>query len=208
MKKGEYFKTLVSLYEHQKLTEEEYDEEQAQLADAGTDALTQDEAGLGIAPPADDAGIETAQADPNAVLQDSEYLNQDAGIPGVPNAMGVAPDVSESQRLVKLFGLYKKLLEYTETFYDSLENIDIDLLDEKESTQITKNREKLFSLMEKQKSYMTDVFPKEGKYEKSLYVYVLMRTELAAIIESVRANIGLDRKEEGPTDETGENLKK
>jgi hypothetical protein len=205
MNRINYFKSLVSLYESQKLTEADSDQIAAQEADEGTDVEQTQEPGLAL--PDQQAGIETAQQLPPAGLEDAGYL-QDGTASGLPDALGVEPGVAESQRLAKLFELYKKLLEYTENFYDSLENIDIDLLDEKEGKEIARNREKLFSLMEKQKSYMTDVFTKEDKYEKSLYVYVLMRTELTAIIASVRSNMGLDQRNDSPADEIGENLKK
>jgi hypothetical protein len=195
-----YFRSLVSLYEQQKLLEQ--DVEETDLGDEmPEEVVVDDTVSDGVEP--DESQIE-ADSPEGSELDDADYLDEEAS-EGSP--MGEELEVSESQKLAKLFDLFKSLLDYTESFYDSLENIDINLLDEEQNNEISEKKDKLFNLLEKQKSYIKEVFSSE-KYEKSLYVYILLRTELMEIIRSIRNALGLDSSEEELKNIKDVNLKK
>jgi len=130
-------------------------------------------------------------------LNDADYMNSDGMVDqttlGLPTTEEPI-EVSEKQRLLKIFNLLKNLLNYGELFSKSLEIIDTDLLDDEQLKQIQEYTKKIDRLNIKIRSYITDVFPTE-KYEKALYVYILLNTELLTAVAALREVLGLNESD-------------
>lgn len=132
---------------------------------------------------------EVVEEDPNAAMEQDMSGE-------IPTADGSnIENVMKSQKLLKLYNLYKDLLNYCSLFLESLEKIDINLI-ELETFQILKKyiltvRE----LTDKINNYMINIYSEE-EYEKLLYVYVLFRTELTNCIKGTRDILKLNKIEE------------
>lgn len=131
-------------------------------------------------------------------LSDTDYLQDED-----PMSMMMDPqlspvediiEVSEQQRLIKLLGLYRELTNYTTVFHESLENIDTSTLEGDKNEEIRELKKKILALTEKLRSYIIDRYASET-YEKSLYVYILLRTELLTIISLLRKILGVDKND-------------
>ena len=122
------------------------------------------------------------EAVPDEGMTDADYLLQGGGeIPSMEEPL----EVSEKQKLLKLFSLFKTLLTYGEVFLESLEKISIDMIDEEKIKEIKIYKDQLKKLTEKIRDYLKEIFVSE-KYEKSLYAYILMRTELLSLVKMLR----------------------
>jgi hypothetical protein len=184
MEQKEYFKKLVSLYEAEK---EIQDPGLDQVADSGTDLQADD--GLQDAPQPQDEQI-PEESTPEEGLDDADYLSQ-SNQPQQP----LPPEPAEIHKAIRLFDLYSKLLDYVKTFHESLDVIDSNLLDKVDHIEMVNKKEKIEKVVEKLDYYMKEIFPVE-KYEKSLYVYVLLRTEIITMIKSLRELLKLDQTDE------------
>ena len=196
MEKREYFRNLVTLFEasqkekdfdkaiskpmpeeKQVVSQEKYVEEKNDLNSAGN-------------------------INQGPELDDADYLSYDEMTPGL-SPMDDLAQVSDQKKMVKLFGLYRELLNYSTVFYDSLDIIDMNLLDSEKFRKIKENKKTILEITEKLRDYLTENFVNE-KYERALYVYILLRTELVTVIKLLRESLGLDKQ----TDEEQEKKEK
>ena len=111
-----------------------------------------------------------------------------------------AIETNEQRKILKLFELYRELINYTVVFEESLDVIDMNLLDSAKSRELKEYRTRLDALIEKLKSDFKLNYIEE-QYEKSLYVYVLMRTELLTIIKLLREMLVLNKNSKKAEDE-------
>jgi hypothetical protein len=188
----DYYKKLVTLYEF--TTKEEKSDgtnkTQDKISNTGSD-LNQSIDDPALAE--DGLGFET---DEMSGLDDADYLSSDE-----EDEVGLSPmmddeviEVSDKQKLLKLFDLFKELVDYSQMFYDSLNTVDFNLLEKDKFTKLRETRTKLFTLIEKLENYINEVFYGE-KYEKALYVYILLRTELLTNIKLLREILELNKEE-------------
>jgi hypothetical protein len=207
MDKRKYFKNLVKLFEASRTDIGEPGAQgQAFVADSGADvagtAADQPEQVTKVQPGV--AGIGATEEAPGQALGDADYLSAvGAGVPGLP-ANGDSKEVPEPKKKAKLFELFRDLLNYSNVFVESLTNIDMNLLDMDQIDKIKRNTDHVDDVIGKVRSYVIDTFPTE-RYEKALYVYILLRTELVTIIRLLRESLGLSHDPEAPkTIETAE----
>jgi len=194
MKHNDYYRGLVNLYETKKL-----------LANAKPlkilkeDAESEAKAALGETP---DQQEEPVQNEPAAPAQEEEQPLDDASYLD-PSIANMAPPVNEAEKekLKKLFDLYKDLINYSEVFYESLDLIDTNLLDKDESTQLIEKKLQIDKIKKKLDDYLLGQLATK-KYEESLYIYILLRTELVTLIRSLRNMLKLDVKDENLKDES------
>lgn len=122
-------------------------------------------------------------------LDDANYMQQEQGVEQPAEPM---PNSSVNpQKLVRLFNLFKNLMNYSDSFEDCLSSIDIDNIDENNFDLYSNLQKDLVSLVEKVKTYLKFNFSNES-YEKNLYSYILFRTELLTIIKQLRIILKLD----------------
>jgi hypothetical protein len=184
MNEKEYFKRLVRLYEADKdLQEPAMD----QATDTGADLRVDDS---GQIPPEQSNQAPQEQPQDEGQLDDASYLSPEAAMP--PQSM---PESSEIHKSIRLFDLYDRLLEYIKTFYESIDVIDSNLLDKEHYIELTNKKDKIEKIINKLDYYMKEIFPVE-KYEKSLYVYILLRTEVITMIKTLRDLLKLDQPNE------------
>jgi hypothetical protein len=127
-------------------------------------------------------------------LNDADYLEGYDPMMAEPELSPIedAIEVSEQKKLIKLFELYRELMNYTTVFYDSLKSVDTSTLESKDNQEIRELKQKILALKEKLRDYAVDHYLDE-KYEKSLYIYILLRTELLTIITMFRKVLGVDK---------------
>jgi hypothetical protein len=195
VEKREYFRKLVRLFEA--------DQADVGMAGAQGQAFAADSGsgadGTALDQPAQKQAVmqnaAAAQAQPQMQPQglgDANYLS------AMPQMQ--APDtqsVSEPKKKAKLFDLFRELLNYSSVFVESLTSIDMNLLDMAQIDRVKKNTDQVDDVINKVRSYVVDTFPTD-KYEKALYVYILLRTELMTIVAQLRDSLGLN---ESPEDE-------
>jgi hypothetical protein len=187
MDKKEYFRKLINLYEAEKKIVTEAPNSEQNITPSIIPQTDQLDVSAGD-PSGDSGNIEESPG-----LDDADYLS--AG-----GAQGLSPmddmiEVSEQKRLVRLFDLFKELMNYSIVFYESLDRININLLDEAKNKQLKEYKNKIFDITEKLKAYIKDSFVNE-RYEKALYVYILLRTELITIIKLLRESLDLNHSKE------------
>lgn len=175
MDKKEYFKKVVSLYEAQADPQENIANTAEDLEDSEV-----------VKDPLPGNVDEIPEENPMGDINDGNYIYNDGEQVEI-----VTP---ENQKKERLFELYRKLLNYTTLFNDSLDNIDFSLLDDELNKTFINYTKKLDEIIDKIKTYMLDTFKKES-YEKSLYVYILMRTELLMVIKLLRDLLGLNHED-------------
>jgi hypothetical protein len=143
-----------------------------------------------------------APAEQDAGLADADYMG--AGGAGEPQAIqGDQSSVTDKQKLLKLFDLMGGLLDLCGEFEDSIEKIiENGLLDDKQQAVSQQILRRVKEAGEKIEKYLDMTFPTET-YERNLYVYVLLRTELIAAVKAYRRSLGLDRAD----DDAGKSVK-
>lgn len=109
--------------------------------------------------------------------------------------MQSAENIISSQKLLSVYKLFEKLIDYSVTFLDALESIDRGLLDNARLEILSKYIRNTRELIDKSNNYMTEIFAKES-YEKVLYTYVLFRTELIANVKGIRDILKLQEPDE------------
>lgn len=193
MEKNKYYKNLVALFESTKekevLQEAVPMQQPVQQEPAVRQIPNQIDAPVQQPPmPAEDPMM----MDPG--LSDADYLQGDDPMMMEPELSPIedAIEVSEQKKLIKLLGLYRELMNYTTVFYDSLENIDTSTLEKEDNDETRRLKKKILALKDKLRDYIIDRYADE-KYEKSLYVYILLRTELLTIITLLRKILGVDK---------------
>jgi hypothetical protein len=198
MEKREYFRKLVALFEAESLDAGEPGAQaQAFAADSGQGvaATPQDQLAQEQQPAPGPADPGSSGQQPGPALGDADYLAASgANVPGLP-PIGDAGEVPEPKKKAKLFELFRDLLNYSNVFVESLTNIDMNLLDMEQIEKIKKNTDQVDDVVGKIRSYVVDTFPTE-KYEKALYVYLLLRTELLTIVKLLRETLGLNAQPE------------
>jgi len=183
MEKREYFKSLVNLFEAVK-KEADMDKDFAEPLPEEEEIVPQEEIGNDL----NSAG----NIEENPELGDADYLSNDEMTPGLSPVDDLA-QVSDQKKMVKLFELFKELLNYSTVFYDSLDIIDMNLLDGEKFRKLKANKNTILEISEKLKDYIKDSFVDE-KYERALYVYILLRTELVTVIKMLRESLELNKK--------------
>lgn len=208
----EYFKNIVSLYNHMKLNEA-VPGQQVKIADSGSDVNQATPGEYSETPVAQysqqpSAQVQTSQlnqqvpeqsSEPvpvsgNEGLDDAAYMSNDSQ--GDPNLM-MSPDaaISDKQKLVRLYNYLQNLLDYGKNFKNSLDNIDMDLLDDDQINSIEDYKYKLGNTLDKIRDYIVNVFSTEDS-KKILYVLLSLRSELLTVIGGIRKILHLDREEE------------
>jgi hypothetical protein len=185
MRRKEYFKELVKLFE------EVSDEE---VAPASQDQNNVDSGKNVDGNAADQTGKPAASGESDAAnsdLGDADYLSTDGEEQKILPPIGDTAGVPEPKKMAKLFGLFKDLLSYSEIFHESLTNIDMNLLSGEKVESIKKNIDRIDDVIDKVRTYIIDTFPTD-KYEKALYIYILLRTELMTIIKLLRESLELN----------------
>jgi hypothetical protein len=184
MEKREYFKNLVTLFEASQ-KEKDQDKKLSEALPEEKQVVSQEEMN-------NDDLNSAGNIEEKPELDDADYLSYDEMTPGLSPIDDLA-QVSEQKKMVKLFGLYRELLNYSTVFYDSLDIIDMNLLDGEKFRQLKENKRTILEVSEKLRSYITDTFVNE-KYERALYVYILLRTELVTVIKLLRESLGLNKQ--------------
>jgi len=187
MNEKEYFKKLVSLFEAKSDEEEDLPEmasEDQYNVDSGEDAM-----GNASDQMQTQANDEQGDLGEEPELGDADYLSSDGERNS--NLPPMNDPVAESKKMGKLFDLFKDLLNYSNVFKDSLTTIDMNLLDGEKIGRLRSNIEHVEKIIEKLRKYIIDTLPTE-KYEKALYVYILLRTELLTVIKLLRESLELN----------------
>lgn len=198
MERKNYFDTLLSLYEAVS-AEDSAAKHQAEIADSGSDIddpnvdpnaanaqdIAQEESQSQTAPAEENP--EAANEDPEG-LDDASYMSSTSDAP-------VGNPSDNSRKLAKLFELMQNLLLYSETFKETLESVELGLLDDAEMKEVERYRLSLENLRTKIEDYLNDVFTGDT-YEKALYAYVLFRTELLVAVKQLRSLLKLNEVDE------------
>jgi dGTP triphosphohydrolase len=186
-----YYKKLVTLFESTKLADQEINQAQQTIADTGSDVIDgsmdqQDFISQGDTQPAELTPEEEAMVPET----DMGYLTPDS--PDVASNE-IVSDVSDNMKMLKLCDLFYDLQNYEESFIDSLKNIDFNLLEEDECKKLRDYSKRLNRQKEKLVDYI-NLRIKSDKYEKAVYVYVLLRTEFLASVKKFRELLKLNEK--------------
>ena len=121
-------------------------------------------------------------------LNDADYLNSNSASDS-PSAGYENP-----QKLVELFDLFKNLMTYSETFVETLNTVELGLLDAADVNKANAYKKSLEKLEEKIRNYLENTFKSEP-YERVLYAYILFRTELLTAIKSLRDVLKLNQED-------------
>lgn len=184
MNEKEYFRKLVSLFE----AEEDFPEmasEDRYNTDSGRDMMGNAEDQMQTQLTGETEGDLGDEPD----LGDADYLSSDGGMNSSLPPM--SSKVAESKKMGKLFSLYKDLLNYSSVFKESLTTIDTNLLDMDKVGKLRDSIDHVDRIVDKIRIYIVDTLPTE-KYEKALYVYILLRTELLTVVKLLRESLDLN----------------
>lgn len=197
MNTKEYFRRLIALYEAA-------NQEAVVPAEAGEQPVEEqpaEEVPAEEAPQAVGSSSQGSTGDVSGTIEDPELgdANYLSGEESVPAPTSGTADVSEKEKLGKLFDLLNELLNYSRTFNETLEGVDLNLLDRDKNEGLNIGKKRIASVSEKLTHYIKEVFPDE-KYEKALYVYILLRTELVTAIKSIRELLELNKTDSQETD--------
>jgi hypothetical protein len=184
MTKKEYFSQLFSLYEA--VSAENVDQFQQEIADTGSDIADNN-----IDPK---GGQEVIDPNPKEQSVESDNDLNDAAYLQNSASDDASIESDNREKLVELFELMEHLLNYAESFTLTLDDISYAMLEEVEIAKIKKYRLVIKKLAEKVNVYLTDIF-KDQSYEKNLYAYVMLRTELLTTIKLVRSVLNLNEVE-------------
>lgn len=166
-----------------------------QIADAGSDVA---EPGLDQDPYAqefqDDASF-NQNPDPNAdpnMMQDGENYGGDADyMQDPPPEEGPASQVDETEKKKKLFNLMNELLVYNKYFLNNVNDLSIDMINDENFYQIGKLKDRLTQVNVKLQKYLLDNFV-NSEYNRSLYIYILLRTEVLTLVKLLRDLLKID----------------
>ncbi len=197
MNTKEYFRRLIALYEaaNQEAVVPAEAEQQAEEQPAEEVPAEEAPQAVGSSSQGSTGDVSGTIEDPG--LGDANYLSGEESVPAPTS--GTA-DVSEKEKLGKIFDLLNELLNYSRTFNETLEGVDLNLLDREKNEGLNIGKKRVVSVSEKLTHYIKEVFPDE-KYEKALYVYILLRTELVTAIKSIRELLELNKTDGQETDQ-------
>ena len=167
-----------------------------QVADSGSDVA---EAGLDQDPYAqefqDDASFNQngdPNADPNAMPQGGENYGGDADyMQDPPPEEEPASQVDETEKKKKLFNLMNELLVYNKYFLNNVNDLSIDMINDENFYQIGKLKDRLTQVNVKLQKYLLDNFV-NSEYNRSLYIYILLRTEVLTLVKLLRNLLKID----------------
>ena len=199
MDRSMYFQQLLKLYEATSVSN--VDQRQSNIADTGSDIddpnvepKSQEQAmpqeGSVEEPQQEPAPEEQPQEDNSEIgdLNDADYLNSNSASDS-PSAGYENP-----QKLVELFDLFKNLMTYAETFVETLNTVELGLLDAADVDKANAYKKSLEKLEEKIRNYLENTFQSEP-YERVIYAYILFRTELSTAIKSLGDVLKLNQED-------------
>lgn len=199
MDRSKYFQQLLKLYEATSVSN--VDQHQSNIADTGSDIddpnvepKSQEQAmpqeGPAEQPQQEPAPEEQPQEDNSEIgdLNDADYLNSSSASDS-PSAGS-----ENQQKLVELFDLFKNLMTYAETFVETLNTVELGLLDAADADKANAYKKSLEKLEKKIRNYLENTFKSEP-YERVLYAYILFRTELLTAIKSLRDVLKLNQED-------------
>lgn len=168
---SKYFDELEFLY--QKISLQEADE-QLEIAETGADV---NEPGLDSeTPPPEEQSVN------NAAEQDAAYMNgEEQGQPEEPSDVAI----DETSRNRKLFSLYNELLTYGTYFLENISNVSLDMLEDEQVKKVLVDISDMKQTIQKIKDYILLQYAKYP-YQRNLYVYVVLRTELMTEVKIIR----------------------
>lgn len=180
MDRKDYFKKLIGLYEAATgVMPAQQVDPQANIADSGMD----------VDPNAQ------AQAQPNPGQVEGEVPQDMAGTEEVampePAPTSGSSFELDKQKQIKLFDLLRDLLNYGQIFFESINKVDISLVDAHRYETLKRYITNIQDLVEKINLYLRKLYPSDT-YEKMLYTYVLYRTELLTNIQGIRSILELN----------------
>ena len=185
MEKKEYFSQLISLFEA--VSAENVDQFQQNIADTGSDVIDPNVDPKSGSEQPEQETSEEQFANSDNDLNDAAYLTN--------SASNDAPVESDNrEKLVELFDLMEHLLNYAETFIDTIDSTDIFSLEDTDVLKMERYKNSIVSLSEKIRTYLINVF-KNRTYEQNLYVYVMLRSELLTAIKLLRNVLKLNEVE-------------
>lgn len=168
---SKYFDELEFLY--QKISLQEADE-QLEIVETGADV---NEPGLDSEiPPPEEQGVN------NAAEQDAAYMN------GEEQEQSEEPSdvaVDEISRNRKLFSLYNELLTYGTYFLENISNVSLDMLNDEQVKKVLVDLSDMKQTIQKIKDYILLQYAKYP-YQRNLYVYIVLRTELMTEVKIIR----------------------
>lgn len=174
----------------------------AQRVDQGQDI---DDPALQMAPQVASQQVQEVPAQDPTMVQDPSMMDPNMVDPeaeaaiGMDDAsyMGMEPpeptidDITQQQQKVKLFDNFNELLNLAEYAKNSFtEKLTLDLLDQKKFDILAFSIKKFDGVIQKIKDYQLNSFLIR-EYEESLYVYMLLRSELLTTIAYIRKALHL-----------------
>lgn len=118
-------------------------------------------------------------------LGDASYMN--ASEPSLET-------VSEERKKTKLFELFQELTELCNYVHESFsERISVDLLDKEQNSVLNITLDKTDEIKKKVEEYSINTYSLRT-YEESLYIYILLRSELLITIKLLRKTLKLNRQ--------------
>lgn len=174
MDKKDYFNNLKTLYEAIGMAGTNEVVPQEQIADSGSDVMP------GTQP------VQEPQVEGENPMMVNELPIQQETLPP-NNAL-----VMEKQKFLKIFNNMRNMLEYGETFLESIKCIDINLLDLETYNNVVTYTQDIENLLEKIREYLSKIFTSET-YEAVLHAHILFRTEFIICIKGLRQVLKLDQ---------------
>lgn len=181
----EYYNMLQSLYEA--VSADNVDAFQSNIADTGKD-LNDDSADPAPAQQMQAPAPEEAEDVPEDI-GDADYLNNGDALNPADVPQSASPDISK--KLIKLHALFVNLINYTESLRDTINDLDLGLLDDSKFNDVNSYETKLGELETKIRDYVIDDL-KNDPYERALYVYIVLRTELLTLVKALRQAFGVN----------------
>lgn len=171
----EYIRRVVSLYEAVGVGDSEEVVPQEQIADSGSDVNPEEE------------NVQAEQP------SDENYENYD-GMPAEdPSNTMTSTDILLSQKKLKIYNLFEKLLNYATITMETLNHVNLEMLELETFKIFNKYKRNIDELIDKINDCMRRILNKE-EYEKILYIYVLFRTELLTNIKGIRDILELNNE--------------
>ena len=188
MDRKEYFRQLITLYEAPGLPE------QNEIADTGADVEEQNlDDGSQVMPeeyptqegmPAEELPPE-GELPPEEGMEDTSYMDQPQEEPQL--------DISDRERKLRLYSLFKNMLNYTESMLKTLDDLELSNLEDEYIKKIDNVKITLNNTKNKIQDYMMRQYA-DATYEQGIYIYVLLRSELLLGIEILRENLAINKE--------------
>jgi len=129
------------------------------------------------------------------MTDDAAYMDQgmQSFNPVDSKSNDVVSDVSDNTKLLKLYGLFKDLKNYGKEFIETLEIVDTSLIEKDDLVEFKKYKNYVKEQIQKISDYIILRLATD-KYEKALYVYILLRTEFLTTVKKLRELLNLNEK--------------